>query len=388
MRVIAIFEKENLAKRFSLFLNKEKIENTMEATYDKKQRKTIYNIWVLSEDDLTKAIQFYEEFLQDPTNSKFNVNFKDIPVNEDNEEQKNEEPKIVLETQNIDPLAMKKAFPYKITFFFLFLCTVLFFINFMQEINLLKKYNLKELILLTPIQMTFLYDLPEQRLQLDQIIIKYNLDNIKKIENPPIEAQKEIDEIEKNPSWEGFYEIILEKLQKGNSKYKSAPMFQKIRQGELWRLFTPAILHSGFLHILFNMLWLWYLGKQMEPRLGFIRYILFIIIIAVISNTTQYLMGGPYFLGFSGVVTGMVGYIFVRQKVAPWEGYNIPNAVFYFIAVFILAMVVLQLGSFALQIFKPKMGFTPGIANTAHIVGALIGMLLAKIPFFTWRTSE
>ncbi|NGX62854.1 MAG: hypothetical protein KR126chlam6_00256, partial [Candidatus Anoxychlamydiales bacterium] len=27
-------------------------------------------------------------------------------------------------------------------------------------------------------------------------------------------------------------------------------------------------------------------------------------------------------------------------------------------------------------------------ANTAHIVGALAGMLLAKIPFFTWRPSE
>ena len=45
-------------------------------------------------------------------------------------------------------------------------------------------------------------------------------------------------------------------------------------------------------------------------------------------------MGGPYFLGFSGIITGMIGYILVRQKIAPWEGYNIPNAVFYFIGIF------------------------------------------------------
>jgi len=126
----------------------------------------------------------------------------------------------------------------------------------------------------------------------------------------------------------------------------------------------------------------------MEPRLRFVRYVLFIVIVAIISNTAQYLMGGPYFLGFSGIITGMVGYIYVRQKIAPWEGYNVPNAVFYFIAIFILAMFFLQLVSFIMQIFKPKLGFAPGIANTAHIVGALTGIVLAKIPFFTWRTSE
>jgi len=377
MRIVASFEKENLAKRFSLFLEKEKIENTYEVTYDKKQRKTFYNIWVHNEDEITKALKYYEEFIQDPANAKYNVKLEDIEKNED------EEQKIILQTKNMDPIAKKRVFSYKITFFFLFLCIGLFFVNYMQEITLLRKYNLKELVLLTPLQKTLLFDLPKDRLELDEIIIKYNLNTVKKLEKPPIEAQIEIKEIEKKPSWIGIYDIILAKLQRKNSKDNKFLLFEKIKQGQIWRFFTPAILHSGFLHIIFNMLWLWYLGKQMEPRLRFIRYILFIIIVAIVSNIAQYLMGGPYFLGFSGIITGMIGYIYVRQKIAPWEGYNIPNAVFYFIAIFILAMTVLQVVSFIFQIYKPKLGFTPGIANTAHIIGAIIGMILAKVPFFT-----
>ena len=45
---------------------------------------------------------------------------------------------------------------------------------------------------------------------------------------------------------------------------KEIPLFEKIRQGELWRLFTPCILHRDFLHILFNMIWVWILVKQIE----------------------------------------------------------------------------------------------------------------------------
>lgn len=377
MRIVASFDKENLASRFSLFLEKEKIENTLEPIYDKKQKINVYNIWVHNEDDLPKAKEFYDEFSSNPTDSKYDVELKEILT----EENKNEEPKIILE-RDVDPFVSKKMYPFKITFFFLILCIILFFVNYMQEINILKKYNFKELVLLTPIQRILLFDLPHDRVKLDQVIIKYNLDSEKKLENPPAQAKQAIKEIENEPSWVGLYDIILQKIQKTNTENKFPPLFEKIKKGEIWRLFSPVVLHSGILHILFNMLWLWYLGKLMEPRLGFIRYILFIIIVAIVSNTFQYLMGGPYFLGFSGVITGMIGYIYVRQKDAPWEGYNIPAAVFYFIWIFILAMLVLQFSSFILQIFKPKLGFTPGIANTAHIVGAIVGAILAKIPFF------
>ena len=375
MRIVASFDNENLASRFSHFLEKQNIDNILESNFDKKENKNMYSIWVHNEDLQERAISYFNNFLSDPMNSKFDVKIPEPKKNEDDVNPKKEELKI------------KRSSPFKLTFFFLFLCIVLYFVNFMQESSLKKKYNLKHLFVFTPLQKQFFYDLPPQRLLLDEVIIKYQLDDEKKIKNPPDEAKSEIQKIEEMPSFMGLYDIVLQKLQKTKKSIPTGQMFIKIRQGQIWRLFTPAILHSGFLHILFNMLWLWYLGKQMEPRLKFFRFFLFVVIVAVLSNTAQYLMGGPYFLGFSGVITAMIGYIWVRQRAAPWEGYNIPNIVFYFIGIFIFAMLFLQIVAFIMQILKPSIGFTPGIANTAHIAGAIIGMIFAKIPFFTWRSE-
>ena len=106
--------------------------------------------------------------------------------------------------------------------------------------------------------------------------------------------------------------------------------FEKIRQGEVWRLFTPCLLHFDFLHILFNMAWLWILGKQIEERIHWKKLGLLILIVGIVSNTAQYLVSGPSFLGFSGIVVGMAGFIWMRQRNAPWEGYPLSRIVFCF----------------------------------------------------------
>ena len=57
-----------------------------------------------------------------------------------------------------------------------------------------------------------------------------------------------------------------------------------IRQGELWRLVTPAFLHFGWLHLLFNMMWLYQLGGQIECYRGRFRFGLLVVVIAALSN--------------------------------------------------------------------------------------------------------
>ena len=37
---------------------------------------------------------------------------------------------------------------------------------------------------------------------------------------------------------------------------------------EFWRYFTHALMHFSLMHILFNLLWWWYLGGAVEKRLG------------------------------------------------------------------------------------------------------------------------
>jgi len=53
-----------------------------------------------------------------------------------------------------------------------------------------------------------------------------------------------------------------------------------VAHGEWWRLFTGAFLHElpgssglGLTHILFNMIWLWTLGRVLEDRLGRLRFL-------------------------------------------------------------------------------------------------------------------
>lgn len=193
------------------------------------------------------------------------------------------------------------------------------------------------------------------------------------------------------PYWHGFYETYLVPNQTYSSLNKSFlqyPSFEQIGQGEVWRLVTPAFLHANLFHILFNLLWFVFLGNQMENRIGFWKFLAFIILVATVSNTAQYLVSGPTFLGLSGVVLGMAGFIYVRQSKAAWEGYSIQRPTLYFLAFYVLALVALQLVSFGLEL-AGKASIAPNIANTAHIVGALCGMGLGSLNFFSaWNLGK
>jgi membrane associated rhomboid family serine protease len=178
-----------------------------------------------------------------------------------------------------------------------------------------------------------------------------------------------------HPYWEGIYNQLL------SHHFWAAPLFVQIREGQVWRLITPIFLHANLLHILFNMLWLWSLGKPVEERLGIPRYLLLMGMVGLGSNVAQYLMSGPLFMGYSGVIAGLAGFIYVRQKEAPWEGYPIHPSTFIFLAIFIFGLAILQAVAFFIAFFGWA-NLNISIANTAHIVGALMGMALAKLKVF------
>jgi GlpG protein len=154
----------------------------------------------------------------------------------------------------------------------------------------------------------------------------------------------------------------------------------------VWRLFTPCLLHANIIHILFNLLWFMILGKLIEFRLGIARYLLLIVAVGIFSNTAQYLMSGAEFLGISGVLCGMIAFIWMRQRCAAWEGYELQPGTFAFFMFFILTMAAIQFLSFVLEFYNGTT-LSVGIANTAHLSGALAGFILGRMKFFSWKVS-
>jgi GlpG protein len=133
----------------------------------------------------------------------------------------------------------------------------------------------------------------------------------------------------------------------------------EIRHGQIWRLFTPMFVHFGLLHIFFNMLWLRDLGSMIETRKGTWRLLALVLVISALSNVGQYLYSGPTFGGMSGVVYGLLGYIWMQGKFDPASGLELhPQTVTLMIIWFFLCLV----------------GVIPNVANVVHAVGAVVGI--------------
>ena len=269
---------------------------------------------------------------------------------------------------------------------FLGICIALFVISHFL-LPAIKHSNISStpLLFTSPIEKTLLYDYPKFYEYINQMIRLYGPEGFEHPENLPPEGKALVKKINTTPYWPGYYQLILKgnwsDLKEGLEKY---PSFEKIREGQMWRFFTPCLLHGDVFHILFNMLWLISLGRQIEKKITPWRYILLILLIGIISNTAQYLMSGPNFIGFSGILVGMLAFIWVRQKKAPWEGYQIDRSTMLFMLIFILGMAAIQSFSFFLE-KSFEWDFSPNIANMAHLTGGLVGYLLGKMNFFSWR---
>lgn len=83
-----------------------------------------------------------------------------------------------------------------------------------------------------------------------------------------------------------------------------------VAQGELWRLFTPVLLHASITHILFNMWALWILGPQIERGVGTWPFVGAYLASAAMGGAFMFVMGGldaPFAVGASGAIFGLFG---------------------------------------------------------------------------------
>ena len=132
-----------------------------------------------------------------------------------------------------------------------------------------------------------------------------------------------------------------------------------------WRIITPAFLHFSPLHIVFNLLWWWMLGSQIEQKFGSSTLLLLFLTSAIASNVSQYLVSGPNFGGLSGVVYAVVGFVWWVGWLRPSWGISLPKPVVGFL------LIWLVLGYADLLWVQ--------MANTAHTMGLVSGCLFALL---------
>ncbi len=164
---------------------------------------------------------------------------------------------------------------------------------------------------------------------------------------------------------------LMSKLKFSNIP-KTGATFQiplEIGNGEIWRIFTPAFVHGSFFHLVFNLYFMWILGNTIERAKGSLYFSILCFITAAGGHFTQYFIVGPNFIGISGVVYGLLGYLWMKQMVALEEGFFVPDIIIMQMFIWLMLGITGVLASWGLP-----------IANGAHFGGLVAGMLVGAFP--------
>jgi membrane associated rhomboid family serine protease len=146
----------------------------------------------------------------------------------------------------------------------------------------------------------------------------------------------------------------------GNEIYNNGVLAAAfVDQGDWWRLISAAFLHYGPLHLLLNMLALWWFGSAVEMVLGRGRYLL-LYVVSGLAGSAGALIFDPNALtvGASGAIFGILGAAFVLERQGTYV-----------------------LGGGALSIIVLNVVFTfaiPGISIGGHL-GGLVGGILGTL---------
>jgi len=143
-------------------------------------------------------------------------------------------------------------------------------------------------------------------------------------------------------------------------------LLELLGQLQVWRWFTPMLLHFSVLHLAFNCAVVIELGRRVESGSGALGFWVLVLAIGGLSNLGQYAFGGgPLFGGLSGVAYGLLGYLMVRHRLEPAvAAYQLPRGLIVGLLIFLVL--------FSTGVTEP---FGLSIANAAHWGGLLSGAL-------------
>ena len=140
-----------------------------------------------------------------------------------------------------------------------------------------------------------------------------------------------------------------------------------IHEYKIWQTCTYLFIHGGLLHIIFNMLVLWIVGKDLELEWGKNNFLTFYFICGVGAGLVTVIINTQSFIpvvGASGAIYGvLVAY-----------GFTYPNRIVYLYGLFPLQVKYLVLGLGLIAFFASLSTSTSNISHITHLSGMLIGI--------------
>jgi len=149
-----------------------------------------------------------------------------------------------------------------------------------------------------------------------------------------------------------------------------------IRQGQLWRLITPILLHGSILHIGFNMYALFIFGVGLERRFGHVRFIILYLLAGFSGNVLSFLFTSGLSVGSSTSIFGLIAaegiFLYQNRKLFGEESKRAMGNVISVAAINLL------------------IGFSSGglIDNWGHIGGLLGGLVFAWFAGPLWEVER
>ncbi len=167
--------------------------------------------------------------------------------------------------------------------------------------------------------------------------------------------------------------VIISILAWQNNKLFDSLIFnpQKVKNGEFYRMLTHGFIHADGMHLLFNMITLYFFGRATESffnqyvnGFGFVVFYLFAIVASIIPTYMAHKDHNHYrSLGASGGVSAV---LFTAILMNPWS-----ILLLYFIP---MPAIVFAIGYIAYSVYAGKKGGS-NINHSAHLWGAGFGVV-------------
>jgi membrane associated rhomboid family serine protease len=157
-----------------------------------------------------------------------------------------------------------------------------------------------------------------------------------------------------------------------------------LARGFVWQLLTFQFLHAGLLHLVCNLIGMWFFGRYVEARLGRANFWKLYFLSGVFGGLLHSLVAWvfPNHFGFPvlGASAGVLGLLAAFAMLEPESeillAFILPIRAKYFLIV-----------ATAIALFFTIVPSDPGIAHTAHLGGILVGVAYIRWQLYARQVS-